>query len=249
MSTVRRWNRADPRGDRRARPGRAARRPRRLDRAARPAPRHRHRCAILVTEIARRGGRGGRTPRHDPARPDARVRGLAPPPPLRRDALAAGRDLPARPPRPPRLRRRGGLPPRLRPQRPRRQHSRLRDRGRRRPLASTGSSAPTAIYSLAARPATLSELLSRVTRASSRRRSCSPSHPPASTSTDARPSPGGEARRLPGGLVVGEPGRWQELDGFTDWPDEASAELGEKLLAECVRTTAAAFESVADLHA
>lgn len=63
----------------------------------------------------------------------------------------------------------------------------------------------------------------------------------------AAPSPGGEARtRLPG-LVVGEPGRWQELDGFTDRPDEASPERGERALAVCVRAVAAAFEEVAGI--
>ena len=42
----------------------------------------------------------------------------------------------------------------------------------------------------------------------------------------ARPSPGGGARTRSRGLVIGEPGRWQELDGFTDRPDEASRERG-----------------------
>jgi creatinine amidohydrolase len=62
----------------------------------------------------------------------------------------------------------------------------------------------------------------------------------------ARPSPGGGARRRPQGLVVAEPGRWQELDGFTDRPDEASAERGEQALAACVAAVAAAFEHLAD---
>jgi hypothetical protein len=51
------------------------------------------------------------------------------------------------------------------------------------------------------------------------------------------------------GLVVGEPGRWQELDGFTDRPDEASLERGERALAACVRAVAAAFEEVAGIGA
>jgi creatinine amidohydrolase len=63
----------------------------------------------------------------------------------------------------------------------------------------------------------------------------------------ARPSPGGEARRLRRGLVVGEPGRWAELDGFTDAPETASAELGTELLAACVAAVAAAFEEAAAL--
>ena len=63
----------------------------------------------------------------------------------------------------------------------------------------------------------------------------------------ARPSPGGAARRLPGGLVVGDPNRWQELDGFTDEPDTATSELGAELLETCVRGVAAAFETVAEL--
>ena len=61
------------------------------------------------------------------------------------------------------------------------------------------------------------------------------------------PSPGGSARRRPHGLVVGEGRRWQELDGFTDRPDEASAQRGERALAACVAAVAAAFEHVADL--
>lgn len=63
----------------------------------------------------------------------------------------------------------------------------------------------------------------------------------------AAPSPGGRARTRPRGLVVGEPGRWQELGGWTDSPDEASAERGGQALAACVAATAAAFEYVADL--
>ena len=65
----------------------------------------------------------------------------------------------------------------------------------------------------------------------------------------ARPSPGGGARPRPRGLVVGEPGRWQELDGFTDRPDEASRERGEQALAACVAAVAAAFEQLADAGA
>jgi creatinine amidohydrolase len=65
----------------------------------------------------------------------------------------------------------------------------------------------------------------------------------------ARPSPGGEARTRVRGLVVGEPGRWQELDGFTDRPDEASLERGEQALAVCVAAVAAAFEQLAELDA
>ena len=65
----------------------------------------------------------------------------------------------------------------------------------------------------------------------------------------AAPSPGGEVRTRPPGLVVGEPGRWEELDGYTDRPDEASAEYGEQALADCVAAVAAAFEHVADIGA
>ena len=61
-----------------------------------------------------------------------------------------------------------------------------------------------------------------------------------------RPSPGGGARQRPAGLVVGEPGRWQELDGFTDRPDQASRARGEQALAACVAAVAAAFEQLAD---
>ncbi len=59
------------------------------------------------------------------------------------------------------------------------------------------------------------------------------------------PSPGGPARSRPQGLAVGEPGRWQELDGFTDDPGEATVERGERALAACVAAAAAAFEHVA----
>ena len=61
----------------------------------------------------------------------------------------------------------------------------------------------------------------------------------------ARPSPGGAARKRPRGLVAAEPGRWQELDGFTDRPDEATRERGEAALAACVAAVAAAFEHLA----
>jgi creatinine amidohydrolase len=63
----------------------------------------------------------------------------------------------------------------------------------------------------------------------------------------AVPSPGGPARSRRRGLVVGEPGRWQELDGFTDRPDEATAARGERALAACVAATAVAFEEVAGI--
>jgi creatinine amidohydrolase len=62
----------------------------------------------------------------------------------------------------------------------------------------------------------------------------------------AGPSPGAP-RNLGRGVVVGDPGRWAAIDGFTDRPDEASPELGAVLLEVCVRATAAAFERVAAL--
>ena len=61
----------------------------------------------------------------------------------------------------------------------------------------------------------------------------------------AVPSPGGPARNRPRGLVVAEPGRWRELDGFTDRPDEASAELGRAALDACARALARCYEEVA----
>jgi creatinine amidohydrolase len=63
----------------------------------------------------------------------------------------------------------------------------------------------------------------------------------------AQPSPGGAARTRSRGLTVGEPKRWQELDGYTDRPEEATAELGQQALAAAVAATAAVFEEVADL--
>jgi creatinine amidohydrolase len=65
----------------------------------------------------------------------------------------------------------------------------------------------------------------------------------------ARPSPGGAARVARQGLVVADPGRWAELDGYTDNPSEASAELGETYLATCASGAAAAIEALADLRA
>jgi creatinine amidohydrolase len=65
----------------------------------------------------------------------------------------------------------------------------------------------------------------------------------------AAPSPGGAARGWPRGLVVGEPKRWQELDGYTDRPETATAELGEAALQAVVAATAACFEEVAALAA
>jgi creatinine amidohydrolase len=62
-----------------------------------------------------------------------------------------------------------------------------------------------------------------------------------------RPSPGGDARRRPRGVTVGEPGRWEQLDGFTDRPDEASPERGAHALEVCVAAAAAAFEEIASL--
>jgi creatinine amidohydrolase len=63
----------------------------------------------------------------------------------------------------------------------------------------------------------------------------------------ASPSPGGSARSRARGLVVGEPGRWQELNGFTDRPDEATVARGERALAACVAAAARAFEEVAGI--
>jgi len=72
-------------------------------------------------------------------------------------------------------------------------------------------------------------------------------HPDRVRPERAAPSPGGAARRWPRGLAVGEPGRWQELDGYTDRPDTATAELGEAALHAAVAATAACFEEVAAL--
>lgn len=63
----------------------------------------------------------------------------------------------------------------------------------------------------------------------------------------AKPSPGGAARARRSGLVVSDPARWAELDGYTDRPDEASRERGEELLAACTRAVAAAYEELADV--
>ena len=72
-------------------------------------------------------------------------------------------------------------------------------------------------------------------------------HPEGVRPERAAPSPGGAARSWRRGLVVFEPGRGKELDGYTDSPDGATAELGEAALELVVAAAAAAFEEVADL--
>jgi creatinine amidohydrolase len=63
----------------------------------------------------------------------------------------------------------------------------------------------------------------------------------------ATPSPGGAARNRARGLVVAEPRRWMELNGYTDTPEAATAEMGEAAFEAAVAATASAFEEVADL--
>jgi creatinine amidohydrolase len=63
----------------------------------------------------------------------------------------------------------------------------------------------------------------------------------------AAPSPGGPARSRARGLVAAEPGRWRELDGYTDRPDEATPARGRAALDAAVRGLARCFEEVADL--
>jgi creatinine amidohydrolase len=65
----------------------------------------------------------------------------------------------------------------------------------------------------------------------------------------AAPSPGGAARTRHRGLTVAEPGRWQQLDGFTDRPNDASPGLGATLLDACVNAVASAIEELAGLDA
>ena len=72
-------------------------------------------------------------------------------------------------------------------------------------------------------------------------------HPDRVHADRATPSPGGAARARARGLVVAEPGRWKELDGYTDRPDAATAELGEVALHAAVAAAAAAFAEVAGL--
>lgn len=61
----------------------------------------------------------------------------------------------------------------------------------------------------------------------------------------AAPSPGGAARKRSRGLVVAEPGRWHELDGYTDNPDEASRDRGRVALEACAQALARCFDEVA----
>jgi creatinine amidohydrolase len=63
----------------------------------------------------------------------------------------------------------------------------------------------------------------------------------------AAPSPGGPARTRSRGLFVAEPGRWRELDGFTDRPDEASQAQGRTALDACASALARCFEEVSDV--
>jgi creatinine amidohydrolase len=72
-------------------------------------------------------------------------------------------------------------------------------------------------------------------------------HPDRVRPERAAASPGGPARKRARGLVVGEPGRWQELDGYTDRPDQASAAIGQAALHAASTAAAAAFEEVARL--
>jgi creatinine amidohydrolase len=64
-----------------------------------------------------------------------------------------------------------------------------------------------------------------------------------------RPSPGGGARIRRRGLVVAEPDRWTELDGFTDDPSTASVEHGQQALTACIEALAGAFEDIAAVGA
>jgi creatinine amidohydrolase len=64
----------------------------------------------------------------------------------------------------------------------------------------------------------------------------------------AAPSPGGPARSRARGLVAAEPGRWRELDGYTDRPDEASPARGKAALDAAVQGLARCFEEVAGLE-
>jgi len=61
----------------------------------------------------------------------------------------------------------------------------------------------------------------------------------------AKPSPGGAARKRSRGLVVAEPGRWQELDGYTDNPEDASRDRGRIAVAACAQALARCFDEVA----
>jgi creatinine amidohydrolase len=61
----------------------------------------------------------------------------------------------------------------------------------------------------------------------------------------AKPSPGGAARKRSRGLVVAEPGRWQELDGYTDNPENASRDRGTVAVAACAQALARCFDEVA----
>ena len=72
-------------------------------------------------------------------------------------------------------------------------------------------------------------------------------HPDRVRLEEATASPGGAARKRARGLVVAEPGRWRELDGYTDRPDQATAAIGEAALQAASAAVAAAFEEVARL--
>ena len=206
MSTVHEWGRLTREEIAALAPDALTRPPGRHDRAARAAPRDRHRRAHRRVRSPACAAEAAATAGGDPARPDARLRRLAPPPPVRRHALARRRHLPARAARPARLRRRGGLQARLRRQRPRRQRRRVRDRGRPRPSREHGIVAATALIADLLEPGAVegpvrghaggfeTSLLLELDAA-------------AFGSTARRPSPGGaSARAVARGLVVARAG-------------------------------------------
>lgn len=72
-------------------------------------------------------------------------------------------------------------------------------------------------------------------------------HPAGVHLEDARPSPGGPARHRGSALVVGDPDRWRQLDGFTDDPTGASVEAGEASFSLCVQRVAEAYGEIAKI--
>ena len=223
MSVVRRWT-ADPRGVLVAFPRRPVRRPRGLDRTARAASRHRNghdRCHEVAGRAAERAARPetivlaltlayGASDHHLPfgGTLSLRQRPFSPSSPTFSSPLPAAAAARVRAQRSGvsgRLRpcRRGGLP---RPRTPLGDSDRLaahRDGSLDAPVPGHAGVFETSLI-LAIAPA--------------RGR---PDH--------ARPSPGGgpgPAARA----VVAEPGRWQELDGWTDAPVAATSDLGEAAL-------------------
>ena len=185
--------------------------------------------ALLAETVAERAAAEAARPETILLAPTLAYGASAPPPSLRRHALPRRRHLPARPRGPARVGRGGRL----------RRVFVLNAHGGNAAACAIAVAEASREHGLVAATALIvgprragrgRRAGAAATPAASRPRSCS-----RSTRTASGPSWRGRRRAAPrahaaAGLVVAEPGRWQELDGFTDRPDEASPERGEQAL-------------------